>query len=235
VATVVKRSGEEVTVEVTVRRSGTLLEMEDAIQEATNAVGRCVTAEALRQFDTDGRAIRVGEIKLTARGRDPKVYQSPYGEVQIERYVYQTSRGGRIDCPLEQQGRIVRGASPRFASKLSHKYAQLNVRAVQADLEQNHGRKVAASSIQHVADWVGTIATAKEEEWAYALPALERPIATVVVSLDGAMIPMADTAGYREAMVGTLAFYDHAGERQHTSSVAKDSFSSLMTIPRSAR
>jgi hypothetical protein len=216
VATVVKRSGEEVTVAVTVRLSGSLLEMEGAIQEASNEVGRCVTEEALQRFDTDGSPIRIGDIKLTARGRDAKVYQSPYGEVQVERYVYQSSRGGRIYCPLEHQGRIVRGATPRFASQLSHKYAQLNVRAVQADLEQNHGRKVAASYIQHVAEWVGTIATTKEEDWEYALPTLERPIVTVAVSLDGAMIPMADSEGYREAMVGTLSFYDPQGERQHT-------------------
>jgi hypothetical protein len=67
-----------------------------------------------------------------------------------------------------------------------------------------------------VAEWVGRIATAKEEEWTYALPALACSIATVVVSLDGAMIPMADSEGYREAMVGTLSFYDPEGERQHT-------------------
>jgi hypothetical protein len=30
------------------------------------------------------------------------------------------------------------------------------------------------------------------------------------------MIPMADSEGWREAMVGTLSFYDPAGERQHT-------------------
>lgn len=30
------------------------------------------------------------------------------------------------------------------------------------------------------------------------------------------MIPMADSDGYREAMVGTLSFYDSDGERQHT-------------------
>lgn len=215
-ATVVKRSGEEVTVEVTVRLSGSLLEMEAAVQEASNAVGRCATEEALKRFDADGSPIRIGEIKLTARGRDPKAYQTPYGEVEIERYVYQSSRGGRIYCPLEQGARIVRGATPRFASQLSHKYAQLNVRAVQADLEQNHGRTVAASYIQNVAEWVGSIALAKEEDWEYTMPALDAPIATVVVSLDGAMIPMADSVGYREAMVGTLSFYDHAGERQHS-------------------
>jgi len=216
VATVVKRSGEEVTVEVTVRLSGTLLDMETAIQEASNAVGCCMSEEALKQFDTDGSAIRVGEIKFTARGRDPKEYQTPYGAVQVERYVYQSSRGGRIYCPLEHQARIVRGATPLFASQISHKYAQLNARAVQVDLKQNHGRNVATSYIQNVSEWVGNIATAKEEDWEYEMPALARPVATVMVSLDGAMVPMADSGGYREAMVGTLSFYDDEGERQYT-------------------
>ena len=213
---VVRRSGDEVTVEVTVRLSGSLLDMERAIQEATNAVGRCASEEALTRFDTAGGAIRVGAIKLTARGRDPKEYQTPYGPVAVERYVYQSSRGGRIYCPLEHQARIVRGATPLFASQLSHKYAQLNVRAVQSDLEQNHGRTIATSYIQNVAEWVGTIAMAKEEDWEYAMPTLETPIATVAVSLDGAMIPMADSAGWREAMAGTLSFYDGEGERPHT-------------------
>jgi hypothetical protein len=213
---VVRRSGEEVTVEVTVRLNGSLLEMEGAIQEATNAVERCVTEEALKRFDADGSPIRVGEIKLTARGYDPKEYQTPYGVVEVERYVYQSARGGRVFCPLEHQARIVRGATPLFASQISHKYAQLNVRAVQADLEQNHGRKVAASYIQNVAEWVGNIATAKEEDWEYELPALKSPIATVVIGLDGAMVPMADSPGYREAMAGTLSFYDYEGERHHT-------------------
>ena len=90
------------------------------------------------------------------------------------------------------------------------------LRAVQAELAQNHDRTVAASYIQNVAEWVGTIAMANEEDWEYAMRALDAPIATVVVSLDGAMIPMADHAGYREAMVGTLSFYDHEGERQHS-------------------
>ncbi|WP_296900339.1 ISKra4 family transposase [Thiohalocapsa sp.] len=215
-AQVLSRSGNEVTISVTVRLEGSLLEMEAAIQEAANAVGCCATEEALKRFDTDGRPMRVGAIKLTARGRDPKPYQTPYGVVEVERYVYQTSRGGRIYCPLEHQARIVRGATPLFASQVSHKYAQLNVRAVQRDLEQNHGRKVAASYIQNVAEWVGTIAEAKEEDWDYELPRLTGGIATVAVSLDGAMIPMADSAGYREAMVGTLSFYDHDGERRHT-------------------
>jgi hypothetical protein len=215
-AWVLGSSGKELTVAVTVRLEGSMLEMEEAIREAANEVGCCASEEALKRFDTDGSPIRVGPLKLTARGRDPKAYQTPYGLVEVQRYVYQTSRGGRIYCPLEHQARIVRGATPLFASQLSHKYSQLNVRAVQRDLAQNHGRTVATSYIQNVADWVGSIATAKEETWEYALPPLDAPIATVVISLDGAMIPMADSDGYREAMAGALSFYDHEGERRHT-------------------
>jgi hypothetical protein len=93
VTQVVSRSGDELKIEVTLHLSGSLMEMEmeTAILEATNAVGRCATEEALGRFDTDGSPIRLGETKLTVRGRHPKVYQSPYGKIQLERYVYRAS------------------------------------------------------------------------------------------------------------------------------------------------
>jgi hypothetical protein len=99
-ATLIKRSGEAVTA----RLGGRLLEMEGTIQEATNAAGRCVTEKALRRFDTDGRAIRVGEIKRTARaGAIQKSTRGRAGRSRSHRYVYQSSRGGRIYCPLEPE------------------------------------------------------------------------------------------------------------------------------------
>ena len=63
---VVSRSGNEVTVSVTVRLAGRLLEMEETIQEATNAVGCCLTEEALGRFDTDGSALQVGPLKWSS-------------------------------------------------------------------------------------------------------------------------------------------------------------------------
>jgi len=72
---VISRSGNEVT--VTVRLEGSLREMAAAIQESTNALGCCVTEEALKRFDTDGSRIRGGALKLTARRRDPNPYQAP--------------------------------------------------------------------------------------------------------------------------------------------------------------
>nr|CAA6829374.1 MAG: Unknown protein [uncultured Thiotrichaceae bacterium] len=79
----------------------------------------------LLEHDTDGSPVMTGDIKWTCRSRSPKTYQTPYGEVNVERYVYQTSRGGRIYVPLESSGRIINNATPRFAQQVSNKYARL--------------------------------------------------------------------------------------------------------------
>ena len=152
---------------------------------------------------------------MTARDKDNKTYQTPYGSVQLERYVYQTSKGGRIYCPLEHNARIIRGATPKFAQQLAHKYANMNAPAVCQDLEDNHHRSIAHSYLQDVSDWVGSIAQAQEELWEYAVPPLDEAITTIVVSLDGAYVLMRDE-GYREAMVGNISLYDVTGKRQHT-------------------
>jgi hypothetical protein len=38
--------------------------------------------------------------------RSNKCYQTPYGEVEIERYIYQAAVGGTTFCPLEMVGTI---------------------------------------------------------------------------------------------------------------------------------
>lgn len=214
-AQLISNTGHEVTIHLTIDVSGTMLEAEARIQDACNEAGMLASAEALKRFDTDGSPIIMGAIKWTKRCAAPKVYQTPYGAVEVERNVYQTSKGGRIYCPLEAAARLIRHATPRFAQQLSHKYAQSNVNAVCLDLRENHGRQIAASYVQNVADWVGGIASAKEEVWEYTTPALERAVTTVAISLDGAMLPMQED-GWREAMVGSLSLYAPDGERLHT-------------------
>jgi hypothetical protein len=55
----------------------------------------------------------------------------------------------------------------------------------------------------------------KEEGGNCALRKFESPPATVAISLDWTCTLICDD-GWREAMVGTLAFYDAGGERRHT-------------------
>ena len=213
--TLIQNPNGSITVSVTFELKGSLLEMENSILDAVNEVGCMGTEEALKQFDTNGMPLIREGIKWTSRNKDTKKYQTPFGTVTIRRHVYQTAKGGKIFCPLEDSARTVYSATPKFAQQLSHKYSQGNVRAVCSDLKENHNRSIAKATVQNIADWVGSIACAQEDHWEYALPVIDAPITTLVFSLDGAYLLMANE-GYREAMVGNISLYDSEGERHHT-------------------
>jgi hypothetical protein len=76
-ATIVARTERTFTVQIEVPYADSMLDAEEAIQEAPNQAGVATTAEALKRFDTDGRPITVANTKLTSKGRLPKDYQTP--------------------------------------------------------------------------------------------------------------------------------------------------------------
>jgi len=215
VATVTKRDGDSVTVSVTVRLDGPMLESEEAIQNALNEAGMLLEQENLGRFDTDGSPIQVGSVRLTSKGRSPQIYETPYGPVHVERHVYQTAQGGRTYCPLENDARLILNATPRWAKVVSYKYASLGADSVVDDLWECNGRSISNRYCKMLGDAVGTFATAKEEAWNYELPEFDRPVASAAVGVDGTCMLLLDE-GWRLAMTGTIALYDSEGERLHT-------------------
>lgn len=218
-AAIVSSDAHSVTIEITIPFGSSMLESENEIQSALNAAGQLATAQALVQFDSDGRPLEMSGQRWTSKGQTEKVYQSPYGPVTVARHLYQTSQGGITFCPLESAARIIRTATPRFAQQVSHKYAEMSSVRLAADLRENHGRPVARSFIQNLAETVGTIALAKEEDWHYQMPKVSVPVATISLGLDGTCVLFCEEGG-RQAMVGTLSLYDPQGERLHTTYVA---------------
>ena len=182
---------------------------------ALNEAGCMATGETLKRFDTDGSAILIGGTKWTSKGEEPKYYQTPYGEVEVLRHVYQTSVGGKTFCPLEREARIVVTSTPRFAKVVANKFARSGSTQVESDLAENHGRRVARSYLQNLAEAVGGIVQAKEETWHYATPRLTVPVHTGAIGLDGTCMLLCEE-GYRPAMGGTISLYDRHGERVHT-------------------
>jgi hypothetical protein len=130
-----------------------------------NEAGCIATGEALKRFDTEGSAILIGGMKWTSKDEEPNYYQTPYGEVEVLCHVYQTSAGGKTFCPLERDARIVVTSTPRFAKVVAHKFACGGSTQVESDLAENHGRRVARSYLQNLAEAVGSIVQAKEETW----------------------------------------------------------------------
>jgi hypothetical protein len=168
-------------------------------------------------FEVDGQALVHADRTWTSKGKIAKIYETPWGEVLMERHLYQHSGGGATFCPLEGRARIVGGtATPHLARTLGHKYANSNARAVVRDLEENHGRKLAPS---YVADMAAAIAAAAGqpivEQTAHAPQSLPAAVASAALSLDGTCALFCDE-GFKQCMVGTIALYDSAGQRLET-------------------
>lgn len=203
------------TITVTIPHATSMLAFEENIQKAVNDVGRVSTQEALTHFDTDGSPLIIGNQKLFSKGKEPKVYQTPYGPTPVNRHCYQSSSGGKTFCPLEQAARIVLTSTPKFAKMISSKYADLGASRVLADMVQNHGRNVTRSQVQNIAEAVSAVVEAKEDSWRYAIPDLDKTVSSVSIGMDGTCMLLCED-GYREAMVGTIALYDKQGARMHT-------------------
>jgi hypothetical protein len=196
---------------------GSLLRAEERLMEAVNAAGRAAMSELLPRFDSQGEALLHEGRKWTTKGKVSKIYETPWGEVMVERHVYQTSAGGSTWSPLEERARITGGtATPHLARTLSHKYANGNARAVVRDLEENHGRKLAPS---YVADIAAAVAQAAGEpvveKRAHAPQSPRRAVKTLVLGLDGTCALFCEEC-FKQCMVGTITLYDAAGERLET-------------------
>jgi len=207
-----------VTLQLVVPLQKTFLETEETLQSALNEAGTLVSGEALKQLDSDGSPIESGGERWTSKGQLPKTYQTPYGMVEIQRHVYQTSDGGKTLCPLEVDARMIITSTPKFAQQISHKYAQMSSVRLVEDLRENHG-PVHRSFVQTLAEAIGTIALLKEEDWHYQTPKLPVAIETVSIGVDGTCMLLCED-GWRQAMVGTISLYDRQGERQHTTYIA---------------
>tara|TARA_B110001454_G_scaffold15798_1_gene14189 strand:+ start:65 stop:1495 length:1431 start_codon:yes stop_codon:yes gene_type:complete len=232
---VVNQSNQSITLQVTIPFTRSMLDSENQIQDEINQAGRIATCELLKTFDTDGEALQLGSVKMTTKGEVIKLYQTPYGEIEVPRHVYQTSEGGATFCPLERDARIILTSTPRFASQVSHKMSELSAPAAQKDLEMNHNRKVSHRVMQRLAEAVASVVQIKEETWSYTVPELgEAEVTTMSIGLDGTCMLMCG-GDYRQAMVGTIALYDKEGERQHTMYIAaapeygKETFKARLT------
>ena len=194
-----------------------MLAQEERLMEALNAVGRAGARHLLSAFDADGQPLRHGARNWTSKGKVAKIYETPWGEVLLERHLYQTSSGGATLCPLEGGARIVGGsATPHLARSLGHKYANNNARAVVRDLEENHARKLAPSYVADIAQAVAEAAGQPVvEQSAHAPQSAPKEVASAVLGLDGTCALFCEE-GFKQCMVGTIALYDKAGERLET-------------------
>lgn len=196
-------------------QSANFYHCEQAIQRVVNTIGLDLTREALQNKETTADTIESGGKTWYRKDASTGRYLSLYGEVLVNRHLYQTSAGGPTLCPLEEDCGLCFGqATPLLAEILSFKVAALTPNEVAQDLKK-HGLRVSADFIQQTAQRVGRIAVAKQEKWQLSAASPQAVVATIATGFDGTTVPLRDE-GYKEAMCGTIALYNLKGERLST-------------------
>lgn len=208
-----------ITFSITTKLEGTFLEQEEQIQVIVNRLGNAMTEHYLTQYDISLPAIRVAEEKYTPKAVQKKKYQTLYGEVEIERHVYQSRAGGRAYVPLERSTGIIGSATPRFAKVLSQKYTHQSGAGTIEDLAMNHKRTISKTFVQDTVARVGEAFSTHQQQWQYPLPDFPEQVSHISISRDGTTTPVLPS-GYRETMTGTISLYQRDGARLHTIYVA---------------
>ena len=66
-----------------------MLAQEERLMEAVNAVGRAGAAHLLAGFDAQGQPLLHAGRKWTSKGKVARFYETPWGEVLLDRHLYQ--------------------------------------------------------------------------------------------------------------------------------------------------
>jgi hypothetical protein len=188
---------------------------EQVVQQLVTAIGRELVRDLLQNKSVTAPILEHAGQRWYRKEASRGQYHTLYGEVTVERHLYQTSAGGETRCPLEEECQLsFASATPLLAEVLSFKVSALTPHEVAQDLAKQ-GLLLSPSFIQQTAQRVGQLAAQKKARWDVQSPQPERPVRTIATGLDGTTVPLWEE-GYKEAMCGTIALYDRKGQRLAT-------------------
>ena len=197
-------------------RDAGFCEGEASVRDVLKVAGQELTADLMRRQQVDAECLDFDGQTYYRKQASVGHYQTLYGELAVERHLYQTSAGGETICPLEINCQMNFGsATPLLAEVIGFKLASATAGEVEQDLAKSHGLKLSDSYLREVAGQVGQIAVEHRRDWQLPIPELAAPVKTIASGVDGAMMPLVSEA-YKEAMCGTIALYEQSGERLST-------------------
>ena len=202
------------------------------------AVERELLAEELAQYDVVAEHITVNGVVYSQSMEETETYLTSAGEVVVQRHLYRAAgRSTRHICPLELQAGIVEGFfTPMAARRAAYVVAHVPPATGAALFVELGSMQPSASSLERLPKGLSACWEAHRQDWEAHLRTLEdvpTTAATLVVSLDGVLAPMRNTApdqaepkeaekqptgpkGYQEVGCGTVSLHDAEGERLQT-------------------
>ena len=191
-------------------------EGEVQVRDLLKVIGQELTMHLLRSKAVDAPTLEWEGKTYYRKDTSPGHYHTLYGEVVLARHLYQSSAGGTTLCPLEVNCQLSFGsATPLLAEVVSFKLASAPAGEVAQDLAKSHGISLSETYVHHLAQQVGQLAVEKHAAWHLQAAAAPASVVLIATGVDGTTLPLVGEA-YKEAMCGTIALYDQAGERVHT-------------------
>jgi len=231
------------TIEIEVPEGTSLLEAENTMQTVLMDAGAHLMEEFLHTSDADGLPLNFEGRRLTAKSeKEPLVVESTFGAITVSRWAYQSSRGAKCYYPLDRKMELLGSATPKLARSVGFKHAHAPAAKVVQDLKENHGRTLSVHFVQAITQLLGELAEEVQPAPDTRFLPAPKAVASIAVGVDGACLQITvaaedtGTAGdanalpggarpdarkgrrleWRTAMVGTIAFYNKAGERLGT-------------------
>ena len=161
-----------ITLKISKAAGASSLESEESRASLLNEVGIASTQSLLLQEDIESKSIEIDE--------------SPYGQVALERHVYQSSAGGKQYVPLELKSGMLGVSTPRWSKMVSWKYSNLPSGKVQQDLCENHQRSCCRTHTQSLSYEVGQELLAKNQEMTCEVDLYFAQIKSISIGIDGA-------------------------------------------------
>jgi hypothetical protein len=202
------------------------------------ALEREVLAEELARYDVVAEQVTVNGVVYSQPMEETKTYMTSAGEVVVKRHLYRPAgRSTRHICPLELQVGIVEGFfTPVAARQAAYIVAHMPPATGAALFVELNSMRPSASSLERLPKGLSARWEAQRQDWEAQLRTFEDVPAeatTLVVSLDGVLAPMRNTApdkaeptvtekqptgpkGYQEVGCGTVSLHDAEGERLQT-------------------
>ena len=188
-------------------------EGEVQVRDLLQLIGQELTVHLLRRKAVEAPTLEWEGQTYYRKDASPGHYQTLYGEVVLSRHLYQSSAGGATLCPLEVNCQLSFGsATPLLAEVVSFKLASAPAGEVAQDLAKGHGLSLSETYLHHLAQQVGQLAVAKHAAWHLQAAGAPAAVALIATGVDGTTLPLVGEA-YKEAMCGTIALYDEAGDR----------------------
>ena len=132
------------------------LDFSAALKDAFSEAGRQAYQRFIESYDVEQPALEINGQTLRLKMVSPKIFLTPFGEIQIARSLYQADAGGKSYCPLDDFW----GMKDEFATEDVREAVAFSMAHLTADETQQLFEKCAwfhpsATAIKNITDTIG--------------------------------------------------------------------------------